>query len=771
MCHKGQMLEGEDFERSDILDIVVEQVKPLYPHLRCAMLFGDGEPILYKGFWGIVADIRKASPRCAIEFINNGSLINDVNIKKCLEYEISHMALSMGGATAETHNYIRKLSDFNSVVSNYKKLNNMKKQSGVTEPYLTALIVVMRSNYKEMSQFIELCDSMGIIEVELQQLFVTHPSMEEETVSSSEVEPYFQKAGEMAKKLGICLRHYPLESKENYLCATDPSKLNLLDSHFQARWFPTEEGDRGYCKNQQPWNTAYVLYDGKVVPDCHWWASSRKKHLNSYGTLSESINIMDIWNGPVAEIIRNNIVEGSVLPQCRGCGVIGGVKDEFRSEESDHIGPDQEIKKEVQFVSLNITPKQKSSKELKADAMRGIVLLSASNSEKKILSEEIDIPPEKEKHQYDDSYLVETDKFIFELGDKLPQKYVQGYEQYKNSGVVDDNNIYVRFLIELGSSPHVITTFKRLSEDAIVDAALGKFRLVESITEHGYDDSFPVSLLEKKFVKKRCVTNTMGKKMEYTHIDGHHRVVAAKYAGVKHIPVRFGEILWNKCTLRRITSETQKRKWEWYQPINFKIPDDSSIPFQNSNDILNGVKKYNFILRKNIKHIKGKTVLDLGCNSGLITSCIAKDGAKLAIGVDFQSKIDQAVFVYFGLWADLGNLTFKSMDLRNTDEFYSLCCSMKPDCILMSNSLYYLGDSTDEFVSICKLFSKRIVVQCNNLKKEQGIETTRVKNIPSYRGEFSQVEGVSRILSRHGYQIEVDAPNGYSKPVVVGNCD
>ena len=339
MCHKGQLPAGKDFNRSDISDIAVEQVKSIYPYLRYAMLFGDGEPIMYKGFWDIIKDIRKASPECAIDFINNGSLLNDLNIRKCLEYEVSHVALSMGGATAKTHEYIRKLSSFKTVTENYENLRRAKEKAGSREPYVSSLIVVMRSNYVELPDFIRLCDSLGMYNVEFQQLFVTHPSMKTEVLKSERVEPYFAKAGEIAATCGMGFQHYPLESGNHYGTTASLERRDPKDRQFQQKFTLRKVG---YCTHEQPWNTVYVLHDGKVVPDCHWWSSVNRKELNNCGVLDEDNDILDIWNGIAYERIRDNIERGIILPQCRGCGLAGGIRPEYRSSETDHIDPYQE---------------------------------------------------------------------------------------------------------------------------------------------------------------------------------------------------------------------------------------------------------------------------------------------------------------------------------------------------------------------------------------------------------------------------------------------
>lgn len=377
MCHKGQVSPGQDFNRSDISDIVLEQVKPIFPYLKHAMLFGDGEPILYKGFWDIISDIRSESPDCCIDFINNGSLMNKTNVKRCFDYEVSAMSLSMGGATAATHEYIRRLSNFDRVVSNFRYLQAEKKRRGILEPYVSSAIVVMRSNYKELPQFVELCNDLGFINVGFQQLFVTHPSMKEEEMDSEEVEPVFEESSKIAKECGIGLHHYPLSSKRVYNVQCDSVRFNLLDRYHQTKVMGamgTEDGKRGYCLFEQPWNTVYVLHDGHIVPDCHWWQSSRKSHLNYCGQLNANTDILDIWNGSKYQEIRHSIAHGVILPQCRGCGLAGGVKDEFCGPETNHTFPN-----ESGFVQVGTSsPRQK-------DIVSEIDKFSTTTKEKEIM--------------------------------------------------------------------------------------------------------------------------------------------------------------------------------------------------------------------------------------------------------------------------------------------------------------------------------------------------------------------------------------------------
>lgn len=347
MCHKGQVAPGEDFVRTDITQEILDSVKPVYPYLRHAMLFGDGEPMVYRDFWDIVRDIRDRSPKCCIDFINNGTMMHAKNIEKCFQYKVSSMGLSLGGATPKSHDYIRKGSSLTEIHKHFQLLYDEKRRLKTFEPYVNALIVVMRSNLHELPQFVEMCASLGFFSVELQQMFVTHPMVENEVVSHAEAEPYIRTAHEIAVRRDIQFVHYPLSSGNSYRNQKkggfDPS-----DPLFMKKY--DKLADAGYCAGQQPWNTVYVLHDGKVVPDCHWWSSVREVELNHCGVLSKNKNILDIWFSKEYREIRERISKGSILPQCRGCGLAGGVVGQFRCADTDHTDPNYE----QQIVQLTV---------------------------------------------------------------------------------------------------------------------------------------------------------------------------------------------------------------------------------------------------------------------------------------------------------------------------------------------------------------------------------------------------------------------------------
>lgn len=717
MCHKGQVAPGRDFLRTDISEVVINQIRPIFPHLKYAMLFGDGEPMLYKNFWKIVADIRRESSNCAIDFINNGSLMNKIGIGNCLNYRISHIGLSMGGATAKTHNYIRKLSDLDNVVSNYRNLRKAKENKKTKEPYVSILVVVMKSNIEELSDLVELANSLGAIEVLCQQLFITHPSMNKEIVSSLIAEKHFKKASKKAKLLGIGFDHYPLDNGNSYRISVSDDKINRDDVFFTPKY--TSVKPKVYCSAEQPWNTVYVLHDGTIVPDCHWWNSKRKRHLNACGKLSINTNILDIWHGNVYHEIRSNIDNGNILPQCRGCGLAGGVKKEFRCPDTDHIDPNQET---------SIVPHCAYKKSI---------------------------------------YTVRTDQFAYLFETPLFQLFFDGYRRYSQDNHLTPENIYWQHLRQVATSPFVDSEYQSLSDEELKKLILSRFELIEKM-KSGFDPVHPIRLFIMKYASsKRTIETDLDTKIDYHALDGYHRIIISHYHGIPKVYVTPANIVCNKYNLEHIMKRTNKNGWQWYQPIDFG--NDSAIPFQNKDDNSHGVKKYEFALRKHLEPLRNRVVMDLGCNTGVVTAAIARSCPKLVVGIDKENKIKQTLFVKNMLWKDYANLSFCSLDLSDIKKFRKLCQSISPiDCILASNFIYYLGDMTDELIGVCYEFCPKIVLQGNTLKQQSGERVVRSIHDASYRGEYSQLEPMRELLSKHGYNVYSETFPNYTKPVVVG---
>jgi len=728
MCHGRS--ERDNKQRRHISKHVIEQVKCIYPYLRIAQLFGDGEPLVYPGFWEIVKDIKNVNPGCNVVFITNGTLLNGINLENCINYRISSIGVSISGATQKTQSKIRVGSNLNEICKNLLELTKKKKEAQTSRPHLSAYFLLMKSNYKELPDFVRMCSEIGIESVATQKLFITQPGLEKEIVTPDEVRPYRQKAIETAKEVDISFGPY---KKQKITYYENDNPVYPLPEKAKIE-------DTGYCKHGQPWHEAYVLHDGKVVPDCHWWASKRETDFNVCGTLDEKTDIIDIWNGPVYEEIRSRIKERKILPQCRGCGLARGVKKKYRCADTNHTDPHQEKKHD--HIDKPVENKKHSP----------------TKEERKQAKERLNTPVVKIRTKD----LIKSYKKYDVLGMyKNAKTFIKGYKQWKEQGKISDDNIYFLLMCYWRKRKNMRQELNKLSDDNLKTECMKKFVIIENIKKNGFDPDYPLQLRHYHIPDKQPGTIKIAEKeVAYDYIEGNHRLAAAEFLGLKYVYVQ--EDLKHTTSLIEtfsphtfITQVSKIKRKEWYQHIDFGRKDinDKMTSFAKEQGKArsftmfpkqSGVYKFENYILPHCGKLASKTVLDIGCAQGVISLCAAKLDA-MVIGIDKEEAIEQASFVKRVL---LRNYHYPIFFPFNIQKYPDIGHIGDFDIVFALNVIYYLGDEVLDLLGSIKKHAKKLIVQCNT--KRPGWTPEKPAPIRTegklYRGEYALPQKVIECL-------------------------
>lgn len=359
-----------------------------------------------------------------------------------------------------------------------------------------------------------------------------------------------------------------------------------------------------------------------------------------------------------------------------------------------------------------------------------------------------DIKDEKVREWYNRKQPAKTDKIHWIHVDNL-------YSRKLLSCLQNGYKTYLEYLTEASLS-HRNIAYKKYNSEELTQCAKNRMDLIESMKTHGYNNQFPIELKQYKYTKPITTLDRDGTKVTYSTFNGNHRAAIAKMLNIDYIPCVKTD--FKKRPLQYLMNLATQKKWNWYQPFDF-------LNHKDANKDTHGINKYQHILKRNLDPIKDGTFLDIGCNTGLVTSCIAKDEAKLAIGIDYPWMIKRTWAVEETLWIDYGNLMFHPLNVMDVDEFDKFTSNYYFDGILMSNVVYYFGDKTDDILSICSKNSNKIILQGNHPKTPAF--TQKNKN---YIQENCSIEGMKKLLKKHNLTVSVDAPKGYSKPVVTGSC-
>ena len=136
---------------------------PFLKHTDLVYLQGWGEPLLNKDFFDMVR-ICKARGR-RVGFTTNGTLLTEDTIRTLVELQVDIMGISLAGATAKTHNRIRKGTDFNKIVFSLERLRAIKAEKRSSAPAVHLAYLMLRSNFDELKEILPLAKRVGAKEI------------------------------------------------------------------------------------------------------------------------------------------------------------------------------------------------------------------------------------------------------------------------------------------------------------------------------------------------------------------------------------------------------------------------------------------------------------------------------------------------------------------------------------------------------------------------------------------------------------------------------
>ena len=289
--------------------------EPITDKIEEVTLLGWGEPTLHPHFsdflkWADEKGLRKF-------FCTNGTRLSELR-EDIFKYKVDLLTISLDGANKETNNRIRAGADFEKITNSIKAIVEEKRRLGVNYPYLSIVMTMMKSNYREFPDFIRLAGELGIEEAKGVYLTVFEERMMPECMEGMQksVKEVFGEAEAVGKQLGI-------QVKIPYLQGEDVAKENAHKDCYVG------------------WRDFFLGSDG-YVRSC---MSTSKKlfHISKYQTFD------DMWNSEEYREFRQCVnTENMELP-CRNCYQASFAnwnrKDSF-VQIGNKFSPDWEVKNE-----------------------------------------------------------------------------------------------------------------------------------------------------------------------------------------------------------------------------------------------------------------------------------------------------------------------------------------------------------------------------------------------------------------------------------------
>ena len=306
--HCYQARNGDTlFSPSEIAIELRRELMAFYPYAATLRVQG-GEVLAIRGFRELVDDVATLVRRPILSISTNGTLIDDEWAERLVRAPFSSVTVSIDGGTRATYNRLRRGADLDQVLANIDRLQSWKSRLGSSHPYLDSFFVIMRSNFREIPQYLGLMQRHGMIDVALQTMQLS-PENTARTPTLA-VEEAISDHREVQELHAILLDALP-RFRKSFRMIRVSGLRTLFENHGLEAAFLEEgekslypdsdglsEGAHELCPN--PWTTLFVAENG----------DARLCFLSQPIGNLYSEPLLALWNSPEAMAMRSGLISG-----------------------------------------------------------------------------------------------------------------------------------------------------------------------------------------------------------------------------------------------------------------------------------------------------------------------------------------------------------------------------------------------------------------------------------------------------------------------------
>jgi len=170
--HCYQSKNGDNLLRPpEIASALRRELTGIYPYVSTLRLQG-GELFAIRGFRELMDDVAATVRRPILSISTNGTMITEEWAERIVSTPFSNVTISIDGGTHQTFARLRRGADLEMVLGNIDRIQRWKRRLGRELPHLDSFFVVMRSNFREIPQYLDLMVKHGVTDISLQTMQV-----------------------------------------------------------------------------------------------------------------------------------------------------------------------------------------------------------------------------------------------------------------------------------------------------------------------------------------------------------------------------------------------------------------------------------------------------------------------------------------------------------------------------------------------------------------------------------------------------------------------
>jgi radical SAM protein with 4Fe4S-binding SPASM domain len=232
----------------ELFDTIAREV---FPRTNILILSCFAEPFMTRVFPERLAAVRKTEVPYS-EIITNGTLLNEANIRKILEAEITRLTVSVDGGTKAVYEAIRTGANFQVVMYNVALFQSMRKSRRRSLPELQINHVLSEPNIDHFDSFLALAGK-----IRPERICVRTVSRMSDAVLQQSADPEFwRKVRDARDRLKDFCHRTGIEDAG--FLRDRPTTIRVSD----------DDGEELSCR--APWENLAIFPNGDVYPCIGW---------------------------------------------------------------------------------------------------------------------------------------------------------------------------------------------------------------------------------------------------------------------------------------------------------------------------------------------------------------------------------------------------------------------------------------------------------------------------------------------------------------------
>jgi MoaA/NifB/PqqE/SkfB family radical SAM enzyme len=282
-----------------------------FPNMERALLHGIGEPLLNPNLTEIIRYLKSRNVEVIIN--SNGTLLTEKRQRNLIESGLDQYRCSIDAASDESYARIRGAALLPKLKNGLEGLVKTKQSLGSATPRISIWCVATRENLPELPELVRMAASLGVGEVYMQRMvyFAGQPG-QQYGMARAALAIFSEEADAEAEVIEECTR-LSAEFGIKFLASGGRDAKNSLAAARPADASP-------WLACLRPWTTAYVTANGNCLPCCiSPFATSDYESLILGNLCERPFN--EIWNDPLYQEFRTNLLSKTPQPACANCGV------------------------------------------------------------------------------------------------------------------------------------------------------------------------------------------------------------------------------------------------------------------------------------------------------------------------------------------------------------------------------------------------------------------------------------------------------------------